>query len=75
MPSQPEQSPDTQPPKKKQKRRGPVARTVKGAGILPATVMVLVLLLAAAAALWAVFTRLLRDARPRPRHSRPLSWC
>jgi hypothetical protein len=41
-----------------------ISRRVKDAGILPSVVMVLVTLLAAAAVLWVVFTRLLRDAWP-----------
>ena len=50
------------PPPKPRRRR--IARRVKGAGILPATVLVLIALFLVAGLLWVGFTRLLRDAWP-----------
>lgn len=47
------------PPEPHRKR---ITHRVKKAGILPATVLVLLTLLLAAALLWIGFTRLLRDA-------------
>ena len=46
------------------RRRKPIARRVKGAGILPATVLVLIALFVVAGLIWVLFTRLLRDAWP-----------
>ena len=45
-------------------RRRPIAHRVKGAGILPATLMVLIALFLVAGLIWVGFTRLLRDAWP-----------
>jgi len=45
-------------------RRRPITHRVKKAGILPATVMVLMITLFVAGLLWVLFTRLLRDAWP-----------
>jgi uncharacterized protein YjbI with pentapeptide repeats len=50
------------PPPEPRRRR--LARRVKKADILPATVMVLMITLFVAGLLWVVFTRLLRDAWP-----------